>query len=214
QTGQIELTYWLPDRAMVPGWIIDGAQIRREELRISGTDIINRVTVRYREAQTGERAEVTVQDENSIALYGLRHGLIEEPDTELIPDAATAQKLAQTIVEDLKDVPALTRLTVPFDPRVLVFDKLRVANTNVRDEPGDYAIEGRELQFSATDWSMALVGAGRVVVKREDWLDKLAKEGVKAPFTPRDTVTTRGMSKPTGVAITSIHGGIAVRFDP
>src|SRR5690606_9629319 len=77
RTGQIELTDWLPDRAMVPGWIIDGAQIRREQLRISGTDIINRVTVRYREAQTGQRAEVTVQDEDSVALYGLRHGLIE-----------------------------------------------------------------------------------------------------------------------------------------
>src|SRR5690606_74307 len=35
-----------------------------------------------------------------------------------------------------------------------------------------------------------------------------------APFTPRDTVTARGMSKPTGVAVTSIRGGIAVRFDP
>src|SRR5690606_25696555 len=35
-----------------------------------------------------------------------------------------------------------------------------------------------------------------------------------APFTPRDTVTARGMSKPTGVAVTSIPGGIAVRFDP
>src|SRR5690606_14203255 len=103
QTGQIELTYWLPDRAMVPGWIIDASQIRREELRISGTDIINRVTGRYRDAQTGQRAEVTVQDTDSIAMYGLRHGLIEEPDTDLIPDAATAQKLAQTIVEDLKD---------------------------------------------------------------------------------------------------------------
>src|SRR5690606_35760156 len=142
-TGQIELTYWLPDRAMVPGWIIDASQIRREELRISGTDIINRVTVRYRAAQTGQRAEVTVQDADSIAMYGLRHGLIEEPDTDLIPDAATAQKLAQTIVEDLKDVPALTRLTVPFDPRIQLFDKLRVANPNVRDEPEDYAIEGR-----------------------------------------------------------------------
>src|SRR5690554_4073574 len=182
QTGQIELTYWLPDRAMVPGWIIDGAQIRREELRISGTDIINRVTVRYRDAQTGQRAEVTVQDADSIAMYGLRHGLIEEPDTDLIPDAATAQKLAQTIVEDLKDVPALTRLTVPFDPRIQLFDKLRVANPNVRDEPEDYAVEVRELSFTATDWSMVLVGGGRVVVKRQVWLERLATEGVKAPL--------------------------------
>src|SRR5690554_1041572 len=181
-TGQIELTYWLPDRAMVPGWIIDASQIRREELRISGTDIINRVTVRYRDAQTGQRAEVTVQDEDSIAMYGLRHGLIEELDTDLIPDAATAQKLAQIIVDDLKDVPALTRLTVPFDPRVQVFDKLRVANPSVRDEPEDYAIEGRELQFSAADWSMVLVGGGRVVVKRQVWLERLATEGVKAPL--------------------------------
>src|SRR5690606_20855566 len=124
-TGQIELTYWLPDRAMVPGWIIDASQIRREDLRISGTDIINRVTVRYRDAQTGQRAEVTVQDEDSIAMYGLRHGLIEEPDTDLIPDEETARKLAQTVVDDLKDVPALTRLTVPFDPRIQLFDKLR-----------------------------------------------------------------------------------------
>lgn len=213
-TGQIELTYWLPDRTMVPGWIIDASQVRREELRISGTDILNRVTVRYRDAQTGQRAEVTVQDADSIAMYGLRHGLIEESDTDLIPDEATAQKLAQSIVEDLKDVPALTRLTVPFDPRIQLFDKLRVANPSVRDEPEDYAIEGRELSFSATDWSMTLIGGGRVVVKRQAWLERLATEGVRQPFTPRDTVTARGMSKPTGVAVTSISGGIAVRFDP
>src|SRR5690606_7523635 len=199
QTGQIELTYWLPDRAMVPGWIIDASQVRREELRITGTDIINRVTVRYRDAQTGQRAEVTVQDADSIAMYGLRHGLIEEPDTDLIPDEATAQKLAQTVVDDLKDVPALTRLTVPFDPRVQVFDKLRVANPFVRDEPEDYAIEGRELSFSATDWSMVLIGGGRVVVKRQTWLERLATEGVKQPFTPRDTTTAREPGAPTGL---------------
>src|SRR5690606_41962117 len=109
-TGQIELTYWLPDRAMVPGWIVDASQIRREELRISGTDIINRVTVRYRDAQTGQRAEVTVQDEDSIAMYGLRHGLSEQPDTDLIPDAPPAQRLAQTSVDDRQPVPAPHRL--------------------------------------------------------------------------------------------------------
>src|SRR5690606_4538791 len=190
-TGQIELTYWLPDRAMVPGWIIDASQVRREELRISGTDIINRVTARYRDAATGQRAEVTVQDADSIAMYGLRHGLIEEPDTDLIPDQETAQKLAQTIVDDLKDVPALTRLTVPFDPRVQVFDKLRVANPAVRDEAEDYAIEGRELSFSATDWGMTLIGGGRVVVKRHTWLERLATEGVKRPWVPEDSTTNR-----------------------
>src|SRR5690606_8381572 len=156
-----------------------------------------------RDAQTGQRAEVTVQDADSIAMYGLRHGLIEEPDTYLIPDAATAQKLAQTVVDDLKDVPALTRLTVPFDPRVLVFDKLRVANPFVRDEAEDYAIEERELSFSATDWSMVLIGAGRVVVKREAWLDKLAKEGVKQPFTPGDWMTN---SRPSAPVVTLSTG--------
>src|SRR5690606_10580262 len=189
QTGQIELTYWLPDRTMVPGWIIDASQIKREELRISGTDTINRVTVRYRDAQTGQRAEVTVQDADSIAVYGLRHGLIEEPDTDLIPDEGTAQKLAQTIVEDLKDVPALTRIACPFDPRIQLFDKLRVANPSVRDEPEDYAVEARDLSFTATDWSMVLTGGSRVVVKRTTWLDKLATAGVKQPFTPGDWIT-------------------------
>src|SRR5690606_39237512 len=159
--------------------------------------------VRYRDAQTGQRDEVTVQDADSIAMYGLRHGLIEEPDTDLIPDAATAQKLAQAIVEDLKDVPALTRITCPFDQRVQVFDKLRVANPNVRDEPEDYAIEGRELQFSATDWSMVLIGGGRVVVKRQVWLERLAKEGVKQPFTPGDWITN---SRPPAVIVTLSTG--------
>src|SRR5690606_7504382 len=213
-TGQIELTYWLPDRAMVPGWIIDGAQIRREELRISGTDIINRVTVRYRDAATGQRVEVTVQDADSIAMYGLRHGLIEEPDTDLIPDAATAQKLAQTIVEDLKDVPALTRITCPFDPRIQLFDKLRVANPSVRDEPEDYAIEARELQFSATDWSMVLIGGGRVVVKRQVWLERMATEGVKRPFTPRDTTTSVIPPAPTIVEAKSVPGGVQLTLAP
>src|SRR5690606_31034993 len=213
-TGQIELTYWLPDRAMVPGWIIDASQVRREELRISGTDMINRVTVRYRDAQTGQRAEVTVQDADSIAMYGLRHGLIEEPDTDLIPDEETARKLAQTIVEDLKDVPALTRLTVPFDPRIQLFDKLRVANPSVRDEPEDYAIEGRELQFSATDWSMVLIGGGRVVVKRQVWLERMATEGVKRPFTPRDTTTSVIPPAPTIIEAKSVPGGVQLTLAP
>src|SRR5690606_15174777 len=213
-TGQIELTYWLPDRAMVPGWIIDASQVRREELRISGTDIINRVTVRYRDAATGQRAEVTVQDADSIAMYGLRHGLIEEPDTDLIPDAATAQNLAQAIVGDHKDVPVLTRLTVPFDPRVQVFDKLRVANPFVRDEPEDYAIEERELSFSATDWSMVLVGGGRVVVKRHVWLERLAKEGVKKPFTPRDTTTSIIPPAPKILWARSVPGGVQLLLEP
>src|SRR5690606_33566165 len=213
-TGQLELTYCLPDREMVPSWVVDASQIRREELRISGTDIINRVTVRYRDAATGQRAEVTVQDADSIAMYGLRHGLIEEPDTDLIPDAATAQRLAQTIVDDLKDVPALTRLTVPFDPRVQVFDKLRVANPAVRDEAEDYAIEGRELSFSATDWSMVLVGGGRVVVKRHVWLERMATEGVKRPFTPRDTATSVIPPAPTIVEAKSVPGGVQLTLAP
>src|SRR5690606_13427211 len=213
-TGQIELTYWLPDRAMVPGWIIDASQIKREELRISGTDIINRVTVRYRDAQTGQRAEVTVQDADSIAMYGLRHGLIEESDTDLIPDAATAQKLAQTVVDDLKDVPALTRITCPFDPRIQLFDKLRVANLFVRDEPEDYAVEARELSFTATDWSMVLVGGGRVVVKRHVWLERLAKEGVNRPFTPRDTTTSVIPPEPKILWARSVPGGVQLLLEP
>src|SRR5690606_899952 len=154
------------------------------------------------------------QDADSIAVYGLRHGLIEEPDTDLIPDAATAQKLAQTVVDDLKDVPALTRLTVPFDQRVQVFDKLRVANPHVRDEPEDYAIEGRELQFSATDWSMVLIGGGRVVVKRQVWLERMATEGVKRPFTPRDTTTSVIPPAPTIVEAKSVPGGVQLTLDP
>ena len=217
-TGQIELTYWLPDRAMLPEWIIDASQVRREELRISGTDIINRVTVRYRDAQTGQRSEMTVQDADSIAMYGLRHGLIEESDTDLIPDRETAYKLAQTVVDDLKDVPVLTRLTVPFDPRVQVFDKLRVANPSVRDEPEDYAIEERELSFSATDWGMTLIGGGRVVVKRQAWLERLATEGVKRPFTPRDTTTSVIPPAPEAVSLAPILKGFAAAcrpvFDP
>src|SRR5690606_16592275 len=118
-------------------------------------------------------------------------------------DLATAQKLAQTIVDDLKDVPVLTRLTVPFDPRIQLFDKLRVANPNVRDEPEDYAIEGRELQFSATDWSMVLIGGGRVVVKRQAWLERMAKEGVKQPFTPGDWITN---ARPPAVIVTLSTG--------
>src|SRR5690606_3073169 len=165
------------------------------------------------DTQTDQRAEVTVQDEDSIAMYGLRHGLIEEPDTDLIPDEATAQKLAQTIVDDLKDVPALTRLTVPFDPRVQVFDKLRVANPSVRDEPEDYAIEGRELQFSATDWRMGLIGAGRVVVKRQVWLERMATEGVKRPFTPRDTTTSIIPPAPTIIEAKSVPGGVQLTLE-
>src|SRR5690606_16853625 len=112
---------------------------------------------------------------------------------------ATARTLAQTIVEDLKDVPALTRITCPFDPRIQLFDKLRVANPSVRDESEDYAIEGRELSFSATDWGMTLIGGGRVVVKRQAWLERLATAGVKQPFTPRDTTTAREPGAPTGL---------------
>src|SRR5690606_21430911 len=122
--------------------------------------------------------------------------------------------LAQTVVEDLKDVPALTRLTVPFDPRVQVFDKLRVANPSVRDEPEDYAIEERELSFSATDWGMTLIGGGRVVVKRQAWLERLATEGVKRPFTPRDTTTSVIPPAPTILWARSVPGGVQLLLEP
>src|SRR5690606_16856189 len=87
-------------------------------------------------------------------------------------------------------------------------------NPSVRDEPEDYAIEGRELQFSATDWRMGLIGAGRVVVKRQVWLERMATEGVKRPFTPRDTTTSIIPPAPTIIEAKSVPGGVQLTLEP
>jgi hypothetical protein len=163
-----------------------------KDLRVQGLDITDRnvrnaIKVTYRDAATGQRATVTLQDADSIAEYGRRAMQIEEADTSLIDTVAEATALGNAALWDLKDLAATSRLTLPLLPTMDLFDGVVVTNPRLSSTQDFYAVQTVEHRM---DWSdpggrfqgyTEAVCSGRVIGTHGKWLRMQTRPGAKKP---------------------------------
>lgn len=175
--------------------------------------IRNVVTVTYRNAATGDRESVTVQDTDSIATYGPRAMQIEEGDASLIDTPEEAQRLANAALADLKDMTATTQLQMPLLPTLDVFSGIVVTDPRVSSTDDFFGVESVRhiLDFEARQFRTEVVAGGRVVGGHHRWLRMQTRPGANAPPSPERVVGGgRVLPKPTGLVARGILRGVAL----
>ena len=133
-----------------------------QDLDITDRDIRNRIVVVYRDL-AGKRQQVMVQDAASISEYGLKPMQIDETDTQLIKDAAQALQLANFALADLSEQRATNSLTLPFIPRIDLFDGITVDDPRISSITEFYGVESMRhtLDFDGGSFQTEVVAAGR-----------------------------------------------------
>jgi hypothetical protein len=175
-----------------------------QDLEIQDSSVRNAITVIYRNALTGERSQVHVEDQESIAEYGRRAMQIEEGDTELIKDEVSALRFAQAALYDLKDLTSTTRIEMPLFPQMDVFAGIKYANPRLSSEEWEFC--GVESVAHTLDWDggrfrTEVVGTGRVVGAKTRWMDMETRPGAGQPLSYNRLATLRKPPPPTDFAV-------------
>lgn len=179
---EFRLTLMEPPRdktAVNADWHFDWEDdIYVQDLDITDRDIRNRIVVVYRDL-AGKRQQVMVQDAASISEYGLKPMQIDETDTQLIKDAAQALQLANFALADLSEQRATNSLTLPFIPRIDLFDGITVDDPRISSITEFYGVESvrHTLDFDGRTFQTEVVAAGRVVGAHQRWLQMQARKG-------------------------------------
>lgn len=182
-------------------WDLTGIKIIVQHLDISDENVRNVFIGTYRDASTGKRGSVTVQDVTSVSVFGRRAMQIEEPDTSLIDTAEEMTTLLEKARHDLKDLTATTRLTLPLLPTFDVFDAALVTNPRLSSTQDFYAAETVEhvLDFDGKEFRTEVVGTGRVIGGHSRWLAMQTRPGSPGkpiPKTPRFTLIVAAKDSP------------------
>lgn len=160
------------------------------ELEVTDDYIRNRVLVEYRDASTGNRSTVEAKNQStgdySIDNYGEDAVYITEADTSIIDTEVEAQRMADTILADLKDLYAQASITVPFDPSIEIFDRVQVTDAQMSDNPLTLSIARVQHAMQAGDWITQISLTGTVALKQQRWIDKHGAAGVKRPLRAGD----------------------------
>ena len=216
-TGRMQLILMEPprnkDASTADFYLSWEDDIYTQDLEITDRDIRNVVTVTYRNAATGDRESVTVQDTDSIATYGPRAMQIEEGDASLIDTPEEAQRLANAALADLKDMTATTQLQMPLLPTLDVFSGIVVTDPRLSSTDDFFGVETvrHTLDFEARQFRTEAVAAGRVIGGHHRWLRMQTRPGQAAPPSPERVVGGgRVLPKPTGLVARGILRGVAL----
>lgn len=149
-----------------------------QDLDITDRDIRNRIVVVYRDS-AGKRDQVTVSDPASIAEFGLKPMQIDETDTELIKTSVQALQMANYALADLSGQRATNSLTLPFLPRVDLYDGITVDDPRISSETEFYGVESvrHTLDFEGGSFQTEVVAAERVIGAHQRWLQMQARKG-------------------------------------
>ena len=181
-TKEFRLTLLEPPRdknANNADWHFDWKDdIYIQDLDVTDRDIRNEVVVVYRD-EAGERQSVSVNDPVSIAEFGLRPMQIDESDTDLIKTGVSATALGNLALADLSGQRATNSLTLPFIPRLDLYDGITVDDPRISSETEFYGVESlrQTLDFDGGVLQSEVVAAGRVIGSHQRWLMMQARDG-------------------------------------
>jgi len=192
--GNYRLKYVYPDRLMDAesadyeiNWETD---IYNDEYNLSDKDIRNVCEVVYdRDEDDGTVRSAKVLDQESIDTYGRRFMRLDEEDTRFISNQTEAERLAQAAVNDLRELPAGQRVTLPFAPELDVLKGINIINPSLSDTKVFVGVESVNHQFrfdNNPSYQTEIVGSGVVSGGHKKWIDRDARSGVKKPFDLRD----------------------------
>ena len=168
--------------------------IYTHNLDLSDNDIRNKITVSYRDEDSGSRENVIASDVNSIDAFGERPAQIEEADTSQIDTQAEAEDMAQYALEDLKDLPALTNVEMPILPQMDLFSTFNAIDDRVSTDPQFYAVQSVEHQISISDGSensrfrTKVQADGKVKGGLKKWLKMQTRPGASPPVQGENVV--------------------------
>ncbi len=151
-----------------------------QSLEISDRDVRNKWTVTYRNASTGARESVTVQDDNSISLFRLKAAKMEQSDTSLIDTAEEATALANAALDDTKFATGLTQIELPYLHNMDVFAGVLTHHPKLSSSVDFYGVQSisHELTWSGQQrFRTIITGTGQVVGGSEKWQRVMTRPG-------------------------------------
>ncbi len=195
--------------------------IYTQELDITDRDIRNVIVVGYRDKATEaadeeiSRETVSVTDPSSIDVFGRRVAEIDLADTDLIDDSTKANRLANAILDSLKDISAQTRLDMPLFPQAEIFAGLAVNNSLISSEPIFFGVESVRhiLRFSGgAKFRTEIIGTGKIVAGHQRWLRMQRRDGARKPFREEDYSPVVQLPAPAAPTVNPTPRGIEVIF--
>ena len=196
--GKFVLTFMEPPRLKGPqnaDFILSARdEIIVQNLDISDVDIRNIVEVEFRNAATGDLETVTVQDDQSIALYGKRRMAIGEKDTVHIRTPEDATKFALRVLFDLSSLRGTTRIESRLLPSMDIFSGILVDDERLSSTVDFYGVESvrHVLDMSNPNgehkYRTEVVASGKVIGGHAKWLLMETRRGAGMPLSPETSV--------------------------
>lgn len=199
-----ERTKTTPDDTLPPDLVLDYSG-----LSVDNYTVRNKIRVVFVDQATGQRTEVIREDAASQARYGVRFMEVVEGSSSNIDTLVEATRMADAILEDLKEPTVKMSATLPFRPWIELGDLLRLeANGEQWSIDLDLAVQSYTHSLGANGSVVTRVTLeGKPSSGWKRWFELEARPGVG-----NDTRTEQP-DTPTGVVATSSLGGIQVEFD-
>jgi hypothetical protein len=213
--GKYELTLKQPNRSAT---VADKTLSVYEEgktgsLAVDVYSIRNAVRITYSEtasrATNGQvpRKQVEVTDSASITKYGRRYMEVQEADTSQIDSSSEASRMAQAIVDDLKEPLVGMSIVFPVDPYLELGDMLGIAADGLRFSAAQVlATDTLTHRFADGSSSTEVKLRGKPASNRQGWLelDARLQPGSLGQTSAFDTVSA------TTVTLSPVVGGVCI----
>jgi hypothetical protein len=188
-------------------------ELKTSSLAVDVFSIRNAVRITYSEtasrAANGQvpRKQVEVTDATSITKYSRRYMEVQEADTSQIDSSTEASRMAQAIVDDLKEPLIGLALAFPVDPYLELGDLIAIPADGLRfSATQTLAVDTLTHRFQQGSSSTEVKLRGKPASNRQGWLelDARLKPGEVGQTTAFDTVSA------TTVTTSAVVGGVNI----
>ena len=218
-TNMFRLTLMEPPRdkdLTTADFVFDRDTILTQALTISDLDIRNIVIVVYRNALTGERATYYIKDQASIDEYWPKAMQIEEDNTRLIDTPEEVERFARAALSDLKDLPALSRLTMPLLPQMDLFAGIKVINQRLSSTEDFYGVQSvrHSLDWDSNRFRTEVIASGKVIGAKTKWLEIETRPGAGEPIDYGRLATMKTPPPPSNFAVAQVGARLVFSWVP